>query len=514
MPTVVDLSALGSRGFTIQGDAPFDGAGWSVADAGDVNGDGFDDLIVGAPFNDGGGSDAGRAYVIFGGPGGFDTIDLGNLQAADGFLIQGNDGYDLAGFAVAGAGDINGDGFDDVIVGAVDGYNFYYGGRSTAYVIFGSASPDPINLTFLSPSDGFRIIGNFSYYSTILSVSGAGDINGDGFEDIIIGSTNDNNYAGAAYVIFGKASGFGNIDLANLAPSAGFRITGDAQGDSAGRSVSAAGDVNGDGFDDLIVGAPLGDDGGNAAGEAYVVFGKASGLRRTIEPDQPCSLPQASSSRAMRPATGPASACPRPATSTATASTTSSSARRTATTAARTPARPMWCSAEHPASALIDLYQPRRRHGFIIQGDAAGDEAGCSVSAAGDVNGDGFDDLIVGAPFGDDGGYRCRRGLCGVRQGERRLRPSTWPILPRPTASSSRAIVRRTSRAGSFRPRATSMATASPTSSSARVGATAGATEPARPMSFSARRRWLLMFRTTSTAMAAATYCGDTTMGG
>ena len=94
-------------------------------------------------------------------------------------------------------------------------------------------------------------------------------------------------YAGEAYVVFGKASGFGTvdgtgrqvIDLTTLSAAAqGFIIQGDAADDQAGFSVSSAGDVNGDGFDDLIVGAPYGDDGGTDAGEAYVVFGKASGF--------------------------------------------------------------------------------------------------------------------------------------------------------------------------------------------------------------------------------------------
>ena len=79
-------------------------------------------------------------------------------------------------------------------------------------------------------------------------------------------------------MIFGKAAGFANIDLAALAATDGFRIQGDAASDLAGFSVSAAGDVNGDGFEDIVVGAPYGDDAGPASGEAYVIFGKASGF--------------------------------------------------------------------------------------------------------------------------------------------------------------------------------------------------------------------------------------------
>ena len=78
-------------------------------------------------------------------------------------------------------------------------------------------------------------------------------------------------------MIFGKASGFASIDLSNLAVTDGFIIQGDKAGDKAGLSVSSAGDINADGFDDMMVGAPLGDDGGSNAGEAYVIFGRGTG---------------------------------------------------------------------------------------------------------------------------------------------------------------------------------------------------------------------------------------------
>jgi hypothetical protein len=111
-----------------------------------------------------------------------------------------------------------------------------------------------------------------------LVVSDAGDINGDGFADIIVGSSRDYDNAGAAFVIFGKADAFNTIDLSNFGASAGFIIKGEATGDSAGYDVSGAGDVNGDGFDDLIIGAFGENQAGHNAGAAYVVFGKADGF--------------------------------------------------------------------------------------------------------------------------------------------------------------------------------------------------------------------------------------------
>jgi VCBS repeat-containing protein len=367
---VIDLTGLtAGQGFIIQGDLANDYAGISVSSAGDVNGDGFDDLIVGANRGDDGGSDAGEAYVVFGSASGFGSavtiggitrqvIDLTSLTAAQGFIIQGDAAVDRAGVSVSAAGDVNGDGFDDLIVGAPFGDDGgSYAGE--AYVVFGSASGfgtadgagrRVIDLTTLTAAQGFIIQGDEASDRAGYSVSAAGDVNGDGFDDLIVSAyigDDGGSDAGEAYVVFGSASGFGTadgagrrvIDLTTLSAAQGFIIQGDAASDLAGRSVSSAGDVNGDGFADVIVGASYGDDGGTNAGEAYVVFGTASGFGSTVGGRQ-----------------------------------------------------------------VIDLTTLSAAQGFIIQGDAAGDVAGVSVSSAGDVNGDGFDDLIVGAIGGDDGG--------------------------------------------------------------------------------------------------------------
>jgi Ca2+-binding RTX toxin-like protein len=266
-----------------------------VASAGDINGDGLDDLIIGAVIGDAAGnakSDAGDSYVVFGKASGWGAaIDLTTIAAGTGgFVIHGQDGDDQSGHSVASAGDINGDGFADLIIGA---YRGDAAGNASdfagdSYVVFGKASGwgAAIDLaTIATGTGGFVIRGQDSDDRSGLSVASAGDINGDGFADLIIGAPggdtagNAKSVAGDSYVVFGKASGWGAaIDLATIAAgTGGFVIHGQDAYDFSGVSVASAGDINGDGFDDLIIGAATGDAAGNAksdAGESYVIFGR------------------------------------------------------------------------------------------------------------------------------------------------------------------------------------------------------------------------------------------------
>ena len=309
MDASVDLAATAS----FLGESSGDGAGRSVAFAGDVNDDGFDDILIGANRRAG---SAGETYLILGKAGGW-AMDT-SLAGADA-SFAGEAADDWSGVWVSSAGDVNNDGFDDFLIGAYLNDEVDTNTGQT-YLVLGKSSGWAMDTSLASADASFR--GETAGDGSGKAVARAGDVNDDGFGDILIGATGRLGSRGETYLILGKTSGWA-MDTGLASADASF--VGENVLDASGRSVASAGDVNGDGFGDILIGADENDDGDDRAGKTYLVLGKASG----------------------------------------------------------------W-SMDTPLSSGADA-------SFIAEDP--GDHAGGAVASAGDVDGDGLDEILIGATW-------------------------------------------------------------------------------------------------------------------
>ncbi len=265
-PTITGLSPTAN--WTVESDQAYSGFGDGVGTAGDVNGDGYDDVIVGAPAYDNGQSNEGRAFLYYGSASGLSTTPAWTAesdQASANFGAKGE---------VGTAGDVNGDGYADVIVGAQQ-YDNGQTDEGAAWVWYGSAtglgpSGTPANADWSAESNQAA-----AYFGN--SVGTAGDVNGDGYADIIVGAygyDGDQSNEGRVFVYLGGATGLST----SVAWTAESDQTDPNWFTAFGWSAGTAGDVNGDGYADVIVGAVRYDRGQTDEGAAFVWYGSASGL--------------------------------------------------------------------------------------------------------------------------------------------------------------------------------------------------------------------------------------------
>ncbi|MFA5356910.1 MAG: FG-GAP-like repeat-containing protein, partial [Candidatus Omnitrophota bacterium] len=249
------------------GENPGDSIGGSVAFAGDVNGDGYSDVIIGTAYDN-------RAYAFYGSSLGLSEGAPSVSASTADWIATGENTNDYFGYSVASAGDVNGDGYSDVIIGA-DRYNSDQG---RAYVFYGSSLglSEGASSVVASTADWIATGENTGdYFSN--SVASAGDVNGDGYSDVIIGADYyfypGRTYQGRAYAFYGSSSGLSAGASSVSASTADWTATGENTSDYFGYCVASAGDVNGDGYSDVIIGVPLYDLGGRV----YAFYGNNGG---------------------------------------------------------------------------------------------------------------------------------------------------------------------------------------------------------------------------------------------
>jgi hypothetical protein len=351
---------------TLEANQPAANYGLAVAGAGDVNGDGYSDVIVGAEDYDNGNNDEGVVFIYHGSAAGINNTAV--------TMAESNQDLSQYGYAVASAGDVNGDGYSDVIVGS---YLFDNGeiNEGAAFIYHGSAAG--IVNTISATLESNQVAAQLG-----LSVSGAGDINGDGYSDVIAGANlydNVETSEGAAFVYFGSSTGINTAAAILESNQANAQM---------GRGAGAAGDVNGDGYSDVIVGASAYTSGQAGEGGAFVFHGSAAGLSTTPN-NTPDDADQANANFGV---------------SVASAGDVNGDGYSDVIIGA-------W---QYDDGANADEGRAFVYHGSDTglsstpnstpdDADQASAGFGIRVASAGDVNGDGYNDVIIGATAYDDG---------------------------------------------------------------------------------------------------------------
>lgn len=376
----VTIDPLIAANWVITGGADSLKLGYSIGNAGDVNNDGFNDVIVGIPNDPGATNLEGKVEIYLGSAAGISTTAQ--------ITMEGGQAGAQFGFSVDGAGDVDGDGYDDVIVGAylydfsldIPGVDTLAGNvdrdEGAFFIFYGSGSG-------IVTMGADTIIGAIDTMRLGNSVAGAGDVDNDGFDDIIVGAytyTNTEQSQGAAYIYKGSAAG--------LVTTPAWSEFGDKENEYFGASVNGAGDVNGDLNDDVIVGAYgwfAGVD--TLQGKAFVYHGVGAGV--------PTNSPSWEGQGPHRNA--------RYGISVSSAGDVNNDGFDDIVVGADRYTSSGIDTISNVGNGGVFIYHGSAtgldfNTAFVYEGDIVASGLGLSVSNAGDVNGDGFDDVIAGAP--------------------------------------------------------------------------------------------------------------------
>ena len=439
----IELSTLnGTNGFVLKGEfAEGVGAasGMSVSGIGDVNADGYSDFIIGSKHADPAGRNiAGASYVIFGGPsiGSAGSIALSNLDGTNGCIIRGSVTGDQTGYSVSAAGDVNNDGISDLIIGAPFAAPGGRGQAGSGYVIFGSSTfgmSGIFELSSLNGINGFVLRGINALDWAGFKVSDVGDVNADGIDDLAITAPlgrdpMSTNAPSEGYVVFGgdAVGSNGAIELSSLDGTNGFKFSGIGDVDWDGYIITRAGDINNDGIDDLLISDHWASpDNRTNAGESYVIFGRsglgASGVLSLSNLDgvNGCTLKGVAANDWSGFSGGSIGDINDDGIDDLIIEAFAADpAGRDSAGASYV----VFGGSTVGSMGIIELSSLNGTNGFILNGVAAGDWSGYSVSFAGDINADGINDLIIGAPVADPAG-RAEAGASYVVFGRRNISP-------------------------------------------------------------------------------------------